>query len=177
MSTSTASLSPAFSLRVSDLHWLTLDFFEEDLCAHGTVELRVGERVEKVDGLSVGPACVLLLRALDQDHDSDSTGNHLVPHCGHAFFVDEAGVWLNVNCDSGLDWGVRHAEAQALVTLFTETSSVTIRREQWVAAVVCFCDTVEDFYRKAAPKLPTDETAEGYRAFWREWQDRRAAVG
>jgi len=64
-----------------------------------------GKRVEKVDNLSVGPACVLLHRALDHDHEVNPNGlDALVPHCGHTFFVDEAGVWLSFNCNTGLDW-------------------------------------------------------------------------
>jgi hypothetical protein len=102
-----------------------------------------------------------------------SGSDALVPQCGHTFFVDEAGVWLSFNCNIEFDWDVTHAGP--LVTLSTDASSVTIPRQQWVAAVVGFSDAVEACYRESAPKLLGEETADGFRPFWREWQERRAA--
>jgi len=164
---------PTFSLRVSDLHWLrTLDA-EVDLCAHGTVEVRVGDEILLDTGLAVGPACVLLLRVLDDDHEI-TPSEPLVPCCGHAFFVDEEGRWLNINCNDGLDWNVRHADGS--VSLSTPRTSVTIPHAEWMHTVAAFCDQVEQFYRDSAPKAVTDDTAKGYEAFWREWRERRAVV-
>jgi hypothetical protein len=165
--------SPTFSLRVSDLHWLAGSEATRDLCAHGTVEVKIGDEVRNHRGLAVGPACVLLLRVLSDDHDLDLS-EPLVPCCGHAFFVDDDGCWLNINCNDGLDWSVRHVEGA--VTLSTRSASATISRADWVDAVVAFCDRVEEFYRHSAPKTVSEETREGYEAFWSEWRERRAAV-
>ena len=41
---------------------------------------------------------------------------------------------------------------------------------------MAFCDEVEEFYRHSAPKTVSEETREGYEAFWNEWRERRAAV-
>lgn len=166
---------PRFTLQVSHLHWLGEDAPEADLCAHGTVELRIVDRVNRVTDLCVGTACVLLLRVLDCDHETGSNAKDaLVPHCGHAFFVDDTGLWLNTNCNVGLDWSVQHHGG--FVTLSIDRASVTVPRQQWIAAVTRFCDTVEEFYRQAAPKTPNAETLEGFTAFRREWRERRAAV-
>jgi hypothetical protein len=168
--------SPTFSLRVSDLHWLEGSEPVLDLCAHGTVEVRIGDDVLADNDLAVGPACVLLLRALDADHDCQpSSGSHLIPHCGHAFFIDEDGRWLNINCNDGLDWTVRHVEGA--VSLSTRSASAAISHADWVRAVVAFCDKVEEFYGRSAPKTLNDGTAEGYEAFWREWRERRTGAG
>jgi hypothetical protein len=110
---------------------------------------------------------------LSDDHDLDLS-EPLVPCCGHAFFVDDDGCWLNINCNDGLDWTVRHVERA--VTLSTQSASATISRAEWVGAIVAFCDEVEEFYRHSAPKTVSEETREGYEAFWNEWRERRAAV-
>jgi hypothetical protein len=165
--------SQAFSLRVSDLHWLAGSDPVSDLCAHGTVEVRIGDEVLDDRDLAVGPACVLLLRVLDADHDAVPSAA-LIPCCGHAFFVDEDGRWQNINCNDGLDWTVRQVEGA--VSLSTPTSTVTISHADWAKAIVAFCDAVEALYSQSAQKVVTDETAEGYAAFWREWRERRAAV-
>jgi hypothetical protein len=162
---------PPFTVRVFDLHWLEGIDSEQDLCAHGSVEIVVDGHAATAHDLAVGAACVLLLRTLTADHEPDGD-SHLFPHGGHAFLTDEQGWRRNINCDQGLPVSVRYYEDTVNVALSEDSAQLPLR--QWVDAVCRFCDEVERFYDESAPKRPPPEDRQGYPAFWEEWRARRA---
>lgn len=169
-----------FSIDARDLRWACGDADDsQDLCLHGDVVVRIGERTLEDDTLTVSAAGLYLLRSLTKDHVAGE-GEHMIPHCGHAMYAREDGGSRSededvslTGCPIGLDWSVRHDGGEVVLTLddgTEERMSVGSYREE----VFRFADAIEDYYRSCAEKISFDDYARrGYEAFWREWHKRR----
>jgi hypothetical protein len=160
-----------------DLHWLTTESPQTDMCAHAVVQVRIGERVI-LDSMprwySVSTGALHLLRTLFKDHTAEHPiADHLIPCCGH-FMTIEDGVLLNIGCPNGLNWWVAH-EAES-VKLNFDGILYNVHPAEWVGAVTTFADAVAHFYSINAPKTPEQFDAEWYNAFWHEWRQLRAAA-
>ena len=144
-----------------------------DLCAHGRVTVRVGERTLAYD-CCVSASALRMLKTLTEDHRRDGEEAQMLPCCGHFMVADEAieNVWID-GCGYGVDYDVLHSEGEVL--LVTEAGErFRVLPEDYRRAVVTFARQVEEFYRGASPKvLPEDEfERNGYLAFWNEWHRR-----
>lgn len=170
-----------FSIEVDNLHWLA-DNAAEDLCAHGSVEVRIGDQLvmQHSDGAgwSVSAAALLLLRSLSLDHRPDAPLNeNLVPCCGTALTLHEGPQDPHITgCPFGFNWWVRHfGDRVRLETV--EGVCVECSIEQWRDAVFRFADTVKAFYEGCVPKVfCLDFEEPGYWALHREWDRRRQEV-
>ena len=168
---------PDLEIRFTDLHWLE-DMDETiDLCAHGSAFVRIGNDIVCNDlDTAVGAAVLNLLRTLQEEHIGSGGTNCLLPHCGHSMFAEDGGESVVVlNCFSGADWTVCHADDGMVVHESGRGQEVRVGRDDYRDMVFGLADQVEAFYRDSAPKaLPSDRAdREGYEAFWREWRRRR----
>jgi hypothetical protein len=167
-------------IQVFDLGWLNRENPSADLCAHGAVQIVLGERIildSTPHWYAVSTGSLHLLRTLYKDHTADDPiADHLFPHCGH-FMVVADGKLTNIGCKSGLNWWVVHNEKS--VTLDFGGPQFTIEPDKWVRAVTKLADEVTDFYAINAPKTLSDPLmeAEWYDAFWKEWRELRSHAG
>jgi hypothetical protein len=164
-----------------NLHWLKDIDPAADLCAHGGVRVALnGRMLLQTDGddYAVSTAALNLLRTLDADHRSGEP-DRLVPHCGHAMFVDpDSGEVVKMGGVTGVDWSVAHSQleqgATATTLTFINCDAEVLPFAEWRAAVVAFPQAVRDFYF-ATPKRPeSSEDSEWFEAFHREWGRRHA---
>lgn len=165
-------------LQVDKLHWLSHMNEQQDLCAHGAVEVQIGEDILDAGQEArwcVSAAALYLLRTLTADHTQDApVGEHLIPCCGHTLYSQgrEADVVIT-GCPNGLDWKIRHRDSTVLFrTPNGREEQITLI--EWQQKVVTFADTVELFYKTSVPKQQPDDSydAAGYVAFWTEWSRR-----
>lgn len=171
-----------FALEVSNLHWLEAGDPRDDLCAHGSAYVRIGEETlvthDEHDEWTLSAGSLYLLRTLHQDHTPDHrVGEHLIPCCGFNMWIDDQGDLLILGCPNGVDWGVRHPNSG--VKLESPTgASVTVSDQDWRDAVLRVADAVRAFYRSSPPRrVPEDEASHrGYEAFWSEWDRLREAA-
>ena len=152
-----------------------------DLCAHGGVELRSqGTAVHRSDGddLAVSTGALHLLRTLSSPHTAERPlVEHLIPHCGHAMYVDTATSEVqNMGCPHGSDWEVLH-ESEGVRLRMPAGPDLCVTDSDWCRAVTEFADRIEAFYDHSAPKLPQDDMdLQWYPLFWAEWHRRRSAA-
>lgn len=170
------------TLRLHDPQWVRLSTGDTaDLCAHGRVELRVGETVfvQPEDGVwTVSAAGLFLLRSVQADHPLQGkvlAANHLFPCCGFNVYLNQGSLAVP-GCPNGADVAVLHEGGQ--VRLCTASASAVVTPEAWRAAVLSFAREVEAFYARSAPKAPAPnaEAREGWAEFWREWRERVQAL-
>jgi hypothetical protein len=167
-------------LRPTCLHWLNQEVDEPaDLCAHSPVELALGDAklVQPADGdWTVSAAALYLLRTLSAAHRAPFA-EHLFPCCGFTMYEVDAPDVLIIGCPSGIDFEVVRQDAQVRLTSAGGQVHSTSFLE-WRDAVCTFADAVHEFYARSTPRRPsTPEDEKGLRAFWREWERRRAAAG
>ncbi len=146
-----------------------------DLCAHAGIVIRDGARVvvdDSAEQWAVGPAALMLLRTLDADHEIDPENPPLFPHCAHSFWVTDDGEYFSVGCMHQRDFAVRHREDRVELVFGDETLEVSERA--WTNAVLDFAGAVRAFYDASEPKVPLEDDAAGWRAFWAEWERRVA---
>jgi hypothetical protein len=171
-------MEPPFELRLLSLQWLEGMPAEEDLCAHGWVAVRLGDRVvsDAANTWTVSAAALFLLRTLTADHTAARpVGDQLLPCCGFTMWPDATSEnTLVVGCPNGADWWVEHRGPQVRLTA-PGGGTVPLPFDAYRAHVLAFVDEVEAFYQRSAPKkMPTDaKDAAGYALFWREWHRRR----
>jgi hypothetical protein len=85
-----------FALELLEAHWLTEP--ASDLCAHGTVRVRMGGAEVTVDDLNVAFGARGALRTLEADRQADHD-DPLLPHACNLF----------MGCPLvAIDWSVRH---------------------------------------------------------------------
>ena len=144
-----------------NLHWLSPEAPQTDLCAHGGVIVSRGDQVlidQCTADWTISAAALMLLRTLTDDHSADHrVGEHLFPCCGHAMY-EQLGSddVLIVGCPNGLDWEVQHRDDQ-IELRFKDQPTVSVSASEWQAAVVAFSDAVAAFYTSSAPKQPSDQ--------------------
>ena len=168
-----------FYLQLLTLRWLDTLPAEEDRCAHGKVEVRIGETmVSDASGeeWTVSAAALYLLRTLTQSHTPESpVGDQLLPCCGFAMWPDDSTENVFIcGCPNGLNWRVEHEQTNVRLTP-DNGPAITIATENYQAQILAFADQVEQFYRTSAPKQVPDDAddARGYELFWAEWHRRR----
>jgi len=166
------------TLHLHDPQWVrgTADD-PSDLCAHGRVELRVGDTVfvRPEDGVwTVSAAGLFLLRSVQADHPLQGkvlAANNLFPCCGFDVYLYQ-GKLAVPGCPNGADVAVLHDGGR--VRLSTAGASAEVTLEAWRPAVLSFAREVEAFYSRCTPKgpAPEAEAREGWAEFWREWRER-----
>jgi hypothetical protein len=165
-------------LEVGDLHWLGEGDGSYDLCAHGSVVIKIGnyQLSDPSDNeWCVSAAALYLLRTLTSDHTRDKpVGEHLIPHCGHSMLkVEGKEDVLITGCYIGIDWEVRHRGDKIVLKPY-EKEEVEIDFSEWFKAVCLFADKVKEFYARSSKKVPTDPSdADGFEVFISEWNRRR----
>lgn len=162
------------------IHWLHPPTSEMELCAHATVAVTDAQKelVAPSRAWTVSMAALHLLRTIERDHTTEAPlATLLIPCCGHALFTDDkTGAIVNIGCDNGLEWWVRHTGRRVDVH-FSEHSQWSGSQQEWCAAVVHFADAVEAFYAAAEPKhFSSSHDTFVYEKFWEEWRRLRAAA-
>lgn len=157
------------------MHWLGEGPDDgSDPCAHGRVELSVGQVVfvSPEDGdVTLSTSGLLLLRTFESDHipDPDGFDTQLFPCCGQAIWMTDDGL-LFMNCPNGVDISVRTTGRE--VTLASGDRAATIPRQVWMAAVLDFVAQVEQFYASSARRAVLDDPPQGsgWSSLWDEWK-------
>jgi hypothetical protein len=166
----------SFEIKILDFHWINHQDDQEDLCAHGSVYVRIGDKVivDKKDNdcWTLSAAALYLMRTIDNDYVIDDFGNQLIPHCG--FFIipnDDLNHVTIQGCPHGFDWTIVH-EQNKVIHIADTGEKGEIEYEEYKKMIFDFADQVENFYNDSAPKkMPTDDFAsKGYTAFWNEWK-------
>lgn len=132
-----------FELRLLNLQWLEGMPAEEELCAHGQVRVRLGDRVlsGEQDTWTVSAAALFLLRTLPTDHTAEHpVDDQLVPCCGFTMWPDETSEDVVVlGCPNGVDWWVEHQPPQVQLTT-PEGEAVLLPFEVYRIQVLEFAD-------------------------------------
>ncbi|GAA4300679.1 hypothetical protein [Nibribacter koreensis] len=173
--------NPIFEIHLSNLHWITEDHPETDLCAHGSLYVQIGNEVvldeEANSSWTVSATALLLLRTLELNHTKDCPiGDQLVPCCGHTLYLDENTEEVYIlGCATGYNWDVRHSTDKIILRTAKGLPLVipfTVYKEK----VLAFVSQVEQFYNVSLPKeLPTNnDDRKAYLKFWEEWHRRRS---
>jgi hypothetical protein len=84
---------------------------------------------------------------------------------------------LVLGCNVGIDVDVMHFTGTVHLRGQDGTEAMVTATE-WRDAVVGFVDAVQAFYDASPPRQPLgdDFEDEGWRTFWNEWRERRAAT-
>ena len=169
-----------FEIRILDLHWINHKDYPEDLCAHGSVYIRIGNKVldDKKDeeGLTLSAAALYLMRTIGTNYKIGDFGNQLIPHCGFFIIPNEDLSFVTIQgCPHGFDWTIVH-EGNKVIHIADTGEKGEIILEEYKRMVLAFADEVEKFYKNSLPKItPIDEfDLKGYKAFWNEWKALRA---
>ena len=166
-----------FKIDVDEFEWITGEKDDpDDLCLHGRVTARIGERVITDQG-TVSATALYLLKTLTEDKIMDSADIQMIPCCGHFLIAnnDLSEVTI-IGCDNGTDWSVVHKDGKIKIIL-PSGEEETVDFEEYKKEVYAFADKIEAFYKSCSPKnIPEDEfERNGYTAFWNEWHRRRGA--
>lgn len=167
--------SNEFDLKISDLHWLINTDEQNDLCCHGTVQVKIGDESFCNDDTAVSATALYLLRTIKKDYKIGDFNNPLLPHCGHFFIpVDEISVEIQ-GCPIGVEWTIIHTKDNKIKHISESGAEAVINKEVYKNLVFDFADQVESFYQNSLPKiLPEDDfNKNGYLAFWNEWKKLR----
>ncbi len=165
------------SITPCNLRWLETEIESHDLCCHGGVTISTAGSVlvdQANANWTLSAAALYLLRTLEADHVVEpKVCDHMFPCCGHVFIpVENGGGVVVVGCPNGFDFDVRHC-ADGVRLRFEGADEVLVPEAEWRSAVIRFADIIERFYASSDEKTPQVD-ADGYRAFWLEWRDRRA---
>lgn len=169
--------SDLFSIEITNPIWICNNPDDpHDLCSHGHVTLRYGNKVLAEDDVTTSAAALMLMRSLENDHlPYPDSSSQLLPCCGHTMLPQEDSEdVLLLGCPSGIDPEVRHIEGRIALT-FQDGLSIQINKEEYAAAVFEFVDHVEEFYAACSPKILSDDDFDkrGYELFWEEWHRRK----
>ena len=146
-----------FSIELKEWHWILGDSDDrEDLCLHGTVEVRIGKRAIE-DDCCVSPSALIFLRALTDDHEhhtGDDRGNQFLPCDGHFMLAADEGLKSVeiIGSPFGTDWTLRHEGDKVRMT-FTDGEEA-VDMTTFERAVFAFVDRVEAVYQGCSPKKP-----------------------
>ncbi|NNT73164.1 hypothetical protein HKT18_13140 [Flavobacterium sp. IMCC34852] len=168
-----------FEIKILDLHWIKNVDDGNDLCAHGHVELRIGNEIisnyESGDW-TLSSTALSLLRSTKENYDKDDYSNQLLPCCGHFFIADEKEETVIIQgCDNGIDWKINHIDNQNIQHILENGNEIIINKDLYKEIVYKFADEVENFYNQSKPRnIPSDEfDRKGYLTFWKEWKNLR----
>ncbi len=165
-------------LEVKSFNWVkgTVDD-PRDYCAHGRVMFRVNDVifVKPEDGeWTVSATALYLLRSLTLDHVKSNLiaeGNFLFPCCAFSVWPikDKFGV-ICMGCHNGMEVYIRHREGK--VNLSSSAGTEIVSETEWREAVISFATSVRTFYLRSSPKIKIEDeyNAQGWKEFWREWE-------
>jgi hypothetical protein len=166
-------------LKAINLHWISEEETERDLCAHGQVLLKIGDRLvsdEKAGDWTVSGAAYNLLTTLQYDYINGSS-YQWIPCCGHDLFFDEETEHITVlGCPYGIEWKITCQNNKVIHTFF-DGEIIETDRVDWARAIGAFSDQVMNFYQESKTKEPREEDREVYKRFIEEWQEKREEVG
>jgi hypothetical protein len=170
-------------LRPTDMCWIDDD--PTDQCAHGRVVFTIDSipfaSGEDAEDITVSAAALFLLRTLTHDHTAArpvAEESQLFPHCGFtAYDVSGRFPVLVMGCNVGVDPEVVHSDGTVTVRS-KDGQEATVTEAQWRDAVLGFVNEVQSLYDTSPPRMPFNGNTEdeGWRAFWAEWRDRKAAA-
>ena len=160
-----------------DLHWITPEMPEADLCVHGGIRITHNDETFLDTGPSdhaVSTAGLHLLRTLKRDHTPENRiTDHLFPCCGHFMVYDpEFGEVVNINCGNGVDWIVQHLPESRVRLSQPGGSELVVNEAEWTRGVVEFAKSIQEFYARTVKKPASSQDAEWYGPFTEEF-DRR----
>jgi hypothetical protein len=178
-----------FKIHLKKIHWLQNfgDDDDLDLCAHGKVQVIIGNEIiadnnhDENDWWCLSAMALHLLRTLDMNHTKENpVGDCLVPANGHHIDHHKDDPFVHIETEyfisgAGENWWVVHLGDK--VRLETESTKViVIPFINYKEQVLSFADKVQDFYKISKPKkMPDDHyDKEGYIKLWKEWNERRS---
>ncbi len=167
-------------LRATNLHWLEEGDPRDDCCVHGSVYLRIGDRIVS-DGeadWTVSTAAFRLLGTVTLEQ-SQNIDDALIPCCGFNMWpVESVSDGLLIpNCNNGIDWEIQHPDQSLVAHVFPDGQTIHTDIHDWSKAVVEFADSINDFFQTAWPKnFYDDESRLGFELFMNLWAKRRAAA-
>ncbi len=165
------------NLKALNIHWLENTDAERDLCAHGSVYLKLDDEIisdAKTNDWTVSTAAYYLLKTTKGNHLA-SENNHLIPHCGFTMWEigEEKELYIG-GCDIGLNWNITHQKDKVIHEI-TKDRFIETNFDEWRNAVCNFSDEVMKFYESSPPKIVDDEEdKKGFELFMREWKKLRA---
>jgi len=138
------------SIKPHNLHWLSVEALQNDLCAHGGVMIERGNRAlmdQRNEEWALSAAALMLLRTLNEERTADHrVGEQLFPHCGHVMYAQgDSDDVLIIGCPSGLDFEVRHRDGQVEIEL-PDQPPVGMSPAEWRAAALWFSEAITAFY-------------------------------
>lgn len=175
----------SFDLKILQLHWLKEGEEEankDDLCAHGSLYIRIGEQIlsdTSSGSWTLSATALYLMKTVFQNYKIGDFHNQLVPCCGHFFIpADDGNSVFITGCPKGIDWNIEHLSDNRVKHSTKEGAEGYITLEKYKELVVDFVKAIELFYRKSLPKnTPTDDFEKaGYKAFWKEWKTLKNAL-
>ena len=115
----------------------------------------------------------LPVSSLSEDHRAYKEEQFL-PCCGFSIFEknDGSGDVVVLGCPNGVDWDLVHSGDKVIITTDSGAETV-VPFEEYREEVLAFADKVEAFYDGKSPRVPVEDDAAAYRAFWEEWHRRR----
>ena len=178
-----ASPSRRIVLQPTAMCWHSEDAFDQ--CAHGSVAFTIDAIPfvggSDAEGLTVSAAALFLLRTLTHDHTPAhpvAEYSQLFPCCGYTAYPNDGRFpVLVMGCNVGIEVDVTHSAGMVHLR-GQDGTEATVTATEWRDAVVGFVDAVQGFYDEAPPRQPfgDDLEDEGWRTFWNEWRERRAAA-
>lgn len=168
-----------FDIKILHLNWIKHLDDPTDLCAHGSVYVKIADKIivdeKDGDGWTLSAASLNLMRTLDRDYKPGDFAGQLIPCCGFFLVADDEGDQVDIcGCGSGFDWTIQH-EDQLVRHIADDGEQAVIDKGDYQRMVLSFADKVQQFYEDSKPKaLPSDEfDRKGYEAFWKEWKTLR----
>ena len=172
----------SFEINILKLNWIDHTDNPADLCAHGTVFIRIANTIvvneSSGDQWTLSAAALHLMRTIENDYKPGNFAGQLIPCCG--FFLianDDLNQVKICGCPSGYDWDVQHIGNEIKLIASTGEQAI-LKTEVYKELILSFADRVKHFYDRSKPKiLPEDEfDRNGYQAFWTEWQTLRSRL-
>ena len=102
-----------FDIKIPHLNWIQHVDDPTDLCAHGSIYVRIADKIvvsnKDGDGWTLSATALNLLRTLERDYKPGDFASQLVPCCGFFLIADDDGNSVDIcGCPSGFDWTVQH---------------------------------------------------------------------
>ena len=143
-----------------------------DLCLHGHVVAKIGNRILE-DDCTVSATALYLLKSLTKDHIIN-TEIQMLPCCGHFYIPNDHLTEVDIDfCPNGTDWSIVHENGKIKLVLEDGYETV-VPFDEYRNEVYRFADSIESYYNSCQPKIIEGEFEKnGYTAFWNEWHTRR----
>jgi len=174
----TDTIRDMVKLKVKNLHWITEEETERDLCAHGFVILKIGNRIvsDKETGeWAVNVAAFNLLKTVLANYDGDDT-TQLIPCCGHDFILwDKTDEIVFFGCNNGIDWKIAHRDKK-IIHIFDDNTEIETEIKEWAEKIADFSDEVMAFYQHSKDKVPHDHDKKAFERFMQDWKNLRFSI-